>query len=69
MPVIHVEMFSGRDEDTRKKLVAELTETYVKVCGVTRTASTSFCRMSTRGTGHGVANCSARSCRIEVWLT
>ncbi len=33
MPVIHVEMFSGRDEDTRKKLVAELTETYVKVCG------------------------------------
>ena len=33
MPVIHVEMFSGRDAETRKQLVKTLTDAYVDVCG------------------------------------
>lgn len=33
MPIIHVEMFSGRDDETRKELVSALTKTYVEVCG------------------------------------
>ncbi len=33
MPVIHVELFSGRDNATKKQLVKKLTEAYVEVCG------------------------------------
>lgn len=33
MPVIHVEMFPGRDIETRRRLVRELTDAYVNVCG------------------------------------
>ncbi len=32
MPVIHVEMFSGRDTETKKQLVKKLTDAYVEVC-------------------------------------
>ncbi len=40
MPVIHVEMFSGRDTETKKQLVQKLTEAYVEVCDISPDAIT-----------------------------
>ena len=33
MPVIHVEMFKGRNQDTKRELARELTEAFTRVCG------------------------------------
>ncbi len=35
MPIIRVEMFKGRTIDQKKKLVKELTNSFVKTCGGT----------------------------------
>ena len=33
MPIIRIEMFSGRSREQKRSLVRELTETYVRVAG------------------------------------
>jgi 4-oxalocrotonate tautomerase len=33
MPIIRVEMFSGRTRDQKRALVKELTESFVRTCG------------------------------------
>ncbi len=33
MPIIRVEMFKGRDDDQKRALVRELTDTFVRVTG------------------------------------
>jgi 4-oxalocrotonate tautomerase len=35
MPIIRVEMFSGRSRDQKRALVKELTEAFVRTCGGT----------------------------------
>lgn len=35
MPIIRVEMFSGRSRDQKRELVKELTEGFVRACGGT----------------------------------
>ncbi|WP_081649627.1 2-hydroxymuconate tautomerase [Fodinicurvata sediminis] len=36
MPIIRVEMFEGRNEEQKAKLVHELTESFVHSCGGTK---------------------------------
>jgi 4-oxalocrotonate tautomerase len=36
MPIIHVEMFTGRSADQKRALVEELTEAFVKTAGGTK---------------------------------
>lgn len=36
MPVIRVEMFSGRTDDQKADLVRELTDSFLRTCGGTR---------------------------------
>ena len=38
MPLIRVEMFSGRTDEQKKILVKELTESFIKSCGGNREA-------------------------------
>lgn len=33
MPIIRVEMFSGRSRDQKRELVKELTDAFVRTCG------------------------------------
>ena len=33
MPIIRVEMFSGRSKDQKRELVKELTDAFVRTCG------------------------------------
>ncbi len=33
MPIIRVEMFTGRNRDQKRELVKELTEAFVRTCG------------------------------------
>ena len=38
MPIIRVEMFSGRTDEQKKVLVKELTDSFIKSCGGNREA-------------------------------
>ncbi len=33
MPIIRVEMFSGRNRDQKRQLIKELTDSFVQTCG------------------------------------
>ncbi|MGH1539939.1 MAG: 2-hydroxymuconate tautomerase [Arenicella sp.] len=35
MPIIRVEMFSGRNRDQKRQLIKELTDSFVQTCGGT----------------------------------